>query len=128
MPAARRRRDREEPDVCYMLLLYVTDRPEPGGAESAAAREAIMAFHRECSERGVLVASAPLQRPETATTVRVRDGETLNIDGPYAETTEWPGGYFILDCGDLDEALELAARCPTAHRGSVEVRPIMEVS
>jgi hypothetical protein len=127
MPAARRRRDREEPDVRYMLLLYVTDRPEPGGAESAAAREAIMAFHRECSERG-LVASAPLQRPETATTVRVRDGETLNIDGPYAETTEWLGGYFILDCGDLDEALELAARCPTAHRGSVEVRPIMEVS
>ena len=112
----------------YMLLLYVPDRPEPGGPDSAAAREAMMVFHRECADRGVLVASAPLQRPETATTVRIRDGETLNIDGPYAETTEWLGGYFIVECDDLDEALELAARCPTARNGSVEVRPIMEVS
>ena len=112
----------------YMLLLYVPDRPEPGGPDSARAREAMMVFHKECTDRGVLVASAPLQRPETATTVRIRDGETLNIDGPYAETTEWLGGYFIVDCDDLDEALELAAKCPTARNGSVEVRPVMEVS
>jgi hypothetical protein len=112
----------------YMLLLYVPDRPEPGGPDSAAAREAMVVFHRECTDRGVLVGAAPLQRPETATTVRIRDGEALNIDGPYAETTEWLGGYFIVDCDDLDEALELAAKCPTARNGSVEVRPIMEVS
>jgi hypothetical protein len=76
----------------------------------------------------VLVADDPLHRPETATTVRVRDGQTLSTDGPFAETAEWLGGYFIVDCRDLDEALELAARCPTAKAGSVEVRPVMEVA
>jgi hypothetical protein len=69
----------------------------------------------------VLVAADPLHRPETATTVRVRDGKALNIDGPFAETAEWLGGYFMLECRDLDEALELAARHPTAKNGSVEV-------
>lgn len=110
----------------YMLLLYVTDRAEPCTPEAEEVYPPLMAFHRECRERGVLVASDPLHEPRTATTVRVRDGQTLNIDGPFAETTEWLGGYFLVDCKALDEALELAARCPTAADGSVEVRPIME--
>lgn len=112
----------------YMLLLYVTDRPEPNGPDAPAARAAIMAFHQECRERGVLVAAEPLHRPDAATTIRVRDGQTLSTDGPFAETTEWLGGYFVLDCANRDEALELAARCPTAQAGSVEVRPILELS
>jgi|SRR4051812_347621 hypothetical protein len=111
----------------YMLLLYVADRPEPGTEEAAAAFDAIRAFHADLRARGALVASDPLHRPEAATTVRVRDGETLNVDGPFAETTEWLGGYFVVDCAGLDEALELAARCPTAHTGSVEVRPIIDI-
>ena len=111
----------------FMLLLYVTDRPTPGTPEAAEAFSAIMAFNEECRARGVLVASDPLLEPDTAQTVRVREGAVLRTDGPFAETTEWLGGYFIVDCKDRDEALELAARCPTAHSGSVEVRPILAV-
>ena len=109
----------------YMLLLYVSDRPQPNTAEGEAMFDAIRSFHRECQERNVLVESAPLNRPETAVSVRVRQRKLLRTDGPFAETTEWLGGYFILDCRDLDEALELAARCPTAAEGTVEVRQIM---
>jgi hypothetical protein len=112
----------------YMLLLYVSDRPEPGTPEAAEFYPPIAEFYEECHERGVLVAADPLHRPETATTVRVRDGKALNIDGPFAETAEWLGGYFMLECGDLDEALKVAARHPTAKSGSVEVRPVWEVS
>ena len=111
----------------YMLLLYVDDRPEPGTPEADAAFREIAAFHAECRRRGVLVDSDPLHGPETATTVRIRGGETLATDGPFAETTEWLAGYFVLDCPSLDEALEVAALCPTARSGSVEVRPIMDV-
>jgi hypothetical protein len=103
----------------YMLLLYLEER-RPGGFER------MMEYQRAAEEAGVLVASDPLHDPDRATTVRIREGETLNVDGPFAETTEWLGGYFILDCADLDAALEWAARCPTAEIGSVEVRPIME--
>ncbi len=111
----------------YMLLLYVTDRPRPGSPDAAAAFAAIGWFHATCRERGVLVASAPLHEPATATTVRVRGGQTLLSDGPFAETAEWLGGYFVVDCRDLDEALELAALCPTAAAGAVEVRAIVDV-
>ena len=74
----------------------------------------------------MLVAADPLHGPDTATTVRVRDGELLKVDGPFAETVEWLGGYFMLECRDLDQALELAAKHPTAASGAVEVRPIWE--
>ncbi|MFL5825205.1 MAG: YciI family protein, partial [Thermoleophilaceae bacterium] len=76
--------------------------------------------------RGVLIASDPLQPPDTATTVHTEDGELLTTDGPFAETTEWLGGFFMLDCDDLDEALELARLCPVARYGKVEVRPLLE--
>lgn len=110
----------------YMLLLYGPDRPSPGTPEATKYFGAVMDFHRECRERGVLVSSDPLLGPDQARTVRVRSGRVLRTDGPFAETTEWLGGYFLLDCRDLDEALELAERCPTAVYGSVEVRPVME--
>ena len=111
----------------YMLLLYVDDRPEPGTPEADAAFREIAAFHAECRRRGVLVDSDPLHGPEAATTVRIRGGETLATDGPFAETTEWLAGYFVVDCPSLDEALEVAALCPTARTGSVEVRPVIDV-
>lgn len=108
----------------YMLLLYGCDRPVPGdpGFEQALAR--VNAFTDECRRRGAFVGSDPLKPVGTATTVRVRDGQTLITDGPFAETHEELGGYFILDCRGLDEALELAALCPMAVPGSVEVRPL----
>ncbi len=110
----------------YMLLLYLEDRPSPGTPEAEEFFSALVDFHRACRERGALVASDPLLGPSSASTIRVRAGRVLRTDGPFAETTEWLGGYFLLECGDFDEALEFAAMCPTAQYGSVEVRPILE--
>ena len=111
----------------YMLLVYDCDRPEPGdpGFEEALAR--VNAFADECARRGVLVAAEPLKDVSTATTVRMRDGKTMITDGPYAETHEHLGGAYVLDCRSLDEALELAALCPMAEVGGIEVRPVVEI-
>lgn len=112
----------------YMLLLYGCDeRPQPGdpGFEDALGR--VNAFVEECRRRGAFVGGDPLRPVRTATTVRIRDGQTLITDGPFAETHEQLGGYYILDCPGLDEALELAALWPMATTGSVEVRPLDEV-
>jgi hypothetical protein len=109
----------------YMLLLYLPERPEPETPEGEKMFGAVREFVEVCRSRGALVAAGPLQGPDSATTVRVREDETLLTDGPFAETREWLAGYFLLDCRDLDEALELAAVCPTARDGSVEVRPMM---
>jgi hypothetical protein len=87
----------------------------------------VNAFADECRRRGALVAGDPLQGEHTATTVSVREGRTLITDGPFLETHEHLGGYYILDCKDLDEALELAALCPMAQQGSIEVRPLVQV-
>ena len=84
------------------------------------------AFAEEARTRGKLLGGDELDSPTTATTVRVRDGETLTTDGPFTETKETLGGYFLLDCEDLDEAIELAAKIPAARGGAVEVRPIVE--
>lgn len=111
----------------YMLLIYGCDRPEPGDPGFEAALERVDAFVGECRKRGAFLAGDPLRPVSTATTVRVRDGQTLMTDGPFAETHEQLGGYYVLDCRGLDEALELAALCPMAQLGSIEVRPIAEV-
>jgi hypothetical protein len=114
--------------VRYMLLLYgCGERPEPGdpGFEQALAR--VNAFVEECRRRGAFVGGDPLRSENTATTVRIRDGQTLITDGPFAETHEQLGGYYIVDCRGLDEALELAALWPMADQGAVEVRPLAEV-
>jgi hypothetical protein len=113
--------------VLYMLLIYNCERPEPGdpGFEEALTR--VNAFADECRRRSALVAGHPLQAERTATTVSVREGRTPITDGPFAETHEHLGGYYVLDCRNLDEALDLAALCPMAEQGSIEVRPIVEV-
>jgi hypothetical protein len=111
----------------YMLLIYDCDRPEPGDPGFEEALASVNAFADECRRRGALVAGDPLQPESTATTVAVRNGRTLITDGPFAETREHLGGYYILDCRNLDEALELAARCPMAAEGSIEVRPLATV-
>ncbi|MFJ3224966.1 YciI family protein [Streptomyces sp. NPDC086783] len=109
----------------YLLLLYA---PEADEAEHAR-RWSEMALWTEVTdslrEAGLLVANAPLHGTDTATTVRVRDGETDLTDGPFAVTKEILAGFYLLECADLDEALRQAARLPTARYGSVEVRPVM---
>lgn len=111
----------------YMLLIYDCDRPEPGDPRFEDALAQVNAFADECARRGVLVAAEPLKSESTATTVRVRDGKTMITDGPYAETHEHLGGVYVFDCRGLDEALELAALCPMAAEGAIEVRPIVEI-
>jgi hypothetical protein len=100
---------------------YATATPEEIGAVFAAHGE----FGQASREAGVFVDGDGLQPSVTATTVRVRDGERLLTDGPYAETKEQLGGFYMLECKDLDEALAWAARIPEAGTGAIEVRPVM---
>jgi hypothetical protein len=112
----------------YLCLLYVpegdqfTDTPEYASlaAANVAARAAMAAA-------GVLVDCAPLHPVSSATTVQIRGGETVLTDGPYAELKEQIGGYYLLECAELDEALRWAGTIPAAGRGAVEVRPVVEV-
>jgi len=117
----------------YMLLVYTQETEmEKASPEDLAE---VFAGHRtvqqETSRRGILRAADPLKFTSTATTVRVRDGKPIVTDGPFAETKEQLGGYYILDCSDLDEVLEWAAKIPTGCGGAtgcIEVRPIHEFS
>lgn len=113
----------------YMFLLYVPgeNRPAPGSPEARKLLEEYMAVDAAMAEAGVLIDCAPLQGPASATSVRVRDGQTLLTDGPAAEIKELLGGYTIVECADLDEALRWAARSPAALVGTVEVRPIIQL-
>jgi len=89
--------------------------------------QAYEAFTKDVQEAGVYIGGEPLQPMATATTVRVRGGAASSMDGPFAETKEQLGGYYMLDCANLDDALGYAAKIPTAPSGSIEVRPIMEM-
>jgi hypothetical protein len=110
----------------YMLLIYrPVDGPPAGQPEPAM--EAWSEYTQSLQDAGALLGGAPLESVESATTVRVRDGETQIIDGPFAETKEFLAGYYLLDCPDLDAALAHAARIPNIHYGSTEVRPVMEL-
>ncbi len=113
----------------YLLLIYGDDSDpmDPSAAETQDIFQAYQAFTDEIDGRGILVGSNALQAVSTATTVRVRDDEVLITDGPFAETKEQLGGYYLVDCADLDEALEVAAKIPGARSGSIEVRPIWEI-
>jgi hypothetical protein len=115
--------------VRYLCLLYVSEAklPDRGTPEWAEVVAANVAATKAMAEAGVLVDSAPLYPVNSATTVRVRDDEALLTDGPYAELKEQLGGYYLLECADLDEALRWARRIPTARDGAVEVRPVMTV-
>jgi hypothetical protein len=113
----------------YMLLLYADETlgPQPGSPEQAAQMQEWFAYTDALEKSGSLVSGEPLQGVETATTVRVRNGETVLTDGPFAETKEILGGFYMIDVDDLDDALGWAARIPLAPYGSVEVRPLMEL-
>jgi hypothetical protein len=115
--------------VKYLFLLYGTSEtlPEPGTEEFARMRADWDAATGAMARAGVLIDCAPLQPPAAATTLRVRDGETLLTDGPAAEIKEHFGGYTLAECADLDEALKWAATLPVAQVGKVEVRPVVQV-
>ena len=107
----------------YLLLIY--------GDESREMDPAIMgeyeAFTKEIQEAGVYLGGEPLQPTTAATTVRLRAGNASSTDGPFAETKEQLGGYYMLDCENLDQAIAYAAKVPSAKTGSIEVRPIWEM-
>ena len=112
----------------YALLIYsppVTEQP------SQEMTDAVMveynAFTRDIVEAGAMRGGEALEDAKTATTVRVRDGQTLVTDGPFAETKEEFGGFYLVEAANVDEAIKWAARIPAAKHGSVEVRPIWEI-
>lgn len=113
----------------YMLMICTDQNtigalsPEKGSAMLAE----YAAFAEEMGRRGVLLGGERLRPTTDATTVRVRDGEVLAADGPFAETKEQVGGYYLVDCKDLDEAIEVASKIPGARHGTIEVRPIWEM-
>ena len=112
----------------YLCLIYSQEagRANMSKEEGEAQMGAYYAFTEEVRNAGVLVSGEALQPTTTATTVRVVDGKTVTTDGPFAETREQLGGFYLLDCKDLDEAIAYAAKIPTAKDGSIEVRPIMK--
>jgi hypothetical protein len=109
----------------YMLLVYQEEADPTEQAEREAELPMFVEFFRSLREAGLLVGVKRLRSVESATTVRVRGGETEITDGPFAVTKEVLAGYYVLDCADLDEALKHAARFPGSRYGTVEVRPVM---
>lgn len=110
----------------YMLLVYGNEQAwDEGGREQCYKDSAQVAHDLRAAGRDCV--AAPLHPVATATSVRVRDGKPLVTDGPFAETREQLGGYFIVDVSDLDEAIRIAGRLPSAQVGTIEIRPIMDI-
>ena len=112
----------------FIALIYADESyyVDASPADAAAVFQAHGEFSAAAREAGVFEGGDGLQGSATATTVRVRDGERLLTDGPFAETKEQLGGFYALECKDLDEALEWAARIPEAKTGVIEVRPVID--
>ncbi len=109
----------------YMLLVYEEEVDPSVQAEHERELPVFVEMHRSLREAGLLVGVKRLHSVESATSVRVRDGETEITDGPFAVTKEILAGYYVLECADLDEALKQAARLPMARWATIEVRPVM---
>lgn len=111
----------------YLLLIYSDENvePKPGTPEGDAHYNAYMKFGEEVGAKGQMVGGNALESVSTATTVRVRNGKVQTTDGPFAETKEQLGGYYLVDCNNLDEAIEAASKIPSGKFGSIEVRPVM---
>lgn len=111
----------------YLLLIYENEKAAAGLSEAEQGRifQEYMDYTNRIRKNGNYVAGEALQPVSTATTVRVKNGKTLTTDGPFAETREQLGGFYMVEAKDLDEAVALAAAIPASRTGSVEVRPIM---
>ncbi len=111
----------------YMLLVYLGENAmDDAEREHCYVESAQLA--RDLQSKGQYLSANPLQPVATATSVRMRDGKSLVTDGPFAETREQLGGYFLIDAKDLDEAIGIARRIPAARMGTVEIRPVMEIA
>jgi hypothetical protein len=114
----------------YALLIYTDDavwQREVGEAGQQEQHADYARYTQELVQSGAMKGGEPLEPTNTATTVRLRNGQRLVTDGPFAETKEALGGFYVIQARDLDEAIELAAKCPGALTGAIEVRPIMEL-
>ena len=112
----------------YLLLIYTAESDVPPAEDAAnASHAAYGAFTSDITARGLFQAGEALTPTSTATTVRIVDGETVTTDGPFAETKEALGGFYLIEARDLDQAIEIAAKIPAAALGSIEIRPIWEL-
>jgi hypothetical protein len=112
----------------YMLLIIGNQDTQPLPEGSQSLMEQFMAYHESVVDAGIMVDSNVLDSFETATSVQItRSGEQMVTDGPFAETREYLGGYYILDLPDLDAAIDWAGRCPGARAGRVEIRPVQMI-
>jgi hypothetical protein len=111
----------------YMLLIYIDEKGSPNDAERLQCYAESAAYAHKLDASGKFVSTSPLHPTSTATCVRQGDGQPLVTDGPYAETREQLGGYFIIDVNDLDEAIRIASEVPAGKWGTVEIRPMLEV-
>jgi hypothetical protein len=111
----------------YLLLIYENEAQWAGvsQAEQGKIFEEYMVYTNDIKKKGHYIGGQALQPVSTATTVKVKDGKTLTTDGPFAETREQLGGFYLVEAKDLDEAIALAARIPASRTGSIEVRPIL---
>ena len=111
----------------YMLLIYSDEKAWTEAEREHCYMESAQLAH-QMKANGQYISANPLHSVSTATSVRVRDGKRLVTDGPFAETREHLGGYFLVEATNLDEAIEIATRIPGARKGTVEVRPVLEIS
>lgn len=110
----------------YLLLIYMEEQALTQDERQHCYVESTQLAH-ELKAKGQFLATAPLQPTSTSTSVRVRDGKRLVTDGPFAETREHLGGFFMIEAKDLDEAIGIAGRIPGARVGTVEIRPVIEI-
>jgi len=110
----------------YMLLIYTNENDYAEGEREACYVESTK-LTQDLHAAGQFVGASPLHPVATATSVRVREGKRLVTDGPYAETREQLGGYFMVEAANLDEAISIAGRIPGARKGTVEIRPVLEL-
>jgi hypothetical protein len=111
----------------YMLLVYMDEQAMNDAEREQCYKDSALLTH-ELNSRGRYLSASPLQPVANATSVRIRQGKRLVTDGPFAETREQLGGFFMIDAADLDEAIGIAARIPAAGKGTVEVRPVLEIA
>jgi hypothetical protein len=126
--ASRDRDDTGKPTMQYLLLIYDNEKQmaeRMGGPESDAFMAEYFAYTQALKDAGAFIAGDALQGTATATSVQIRGGERMITDGPFAETKEQLGGYYLVDVENLDKAIEWGAKIPTSRYGTIEVRPLM---
>jgi hypothetical protein len=112
--------------VKYMLLIYHDEQPKSDAERQACYEESVL-LADELKRNGQFLAANPLHPPSTARSIRLRNGTRVMSDGPFAETREQLGGYFLVDVNTLDDAIGIAERIPMAHQGTVEIRQVIDV-